>query len=456
MGTVADKLNKVLSTKADIKSAIIEKGVEVLDSDTFASYGDKIRSIKGDSGGDIVEGYPLPLDELPNLEQIMANNQSKYTKYRIMYLMRDDRDTTRFPDIFYDIYTSDGKNYKYTNSSSNEPHTWNKSRDIVLSDGSRWRWLLLCVSNNTVDPTGFNDGSGFGNVEYVIYNENFQNVTQATYAKRIKFMSDTVVTLKEAAKTGALKCCHEIEGKYNATVRETLINKFGEISVPVTIFNMFNGCRRIVTTPELSLQNTSLNASSMFANCTNLKNITIDISAVTNGSSMFNFCDKLKDLSGIDIGSMTNAATMFSSCTSLEEVPELNFSACTDVSNMFAYCYNLKRIEKIGGSLTTNYTGVFRGCNQLEYIGSIDFTSAKNLNYMFIGCYNLRTINNIIGKIKESIDLSHCKSMTKDTFIKIFNALDSTSSKTITLGGDRKYTFTRAELALIPSSWTVA
>ena len=49
MGTVADKLNKVLSTKADIKSAIIEKGVAVSDSDTFASYGDKIRNIKSGS-----------------------------------------------------------------------------------------------------------------------------------------------------------------------------------------------------------------------------------------------------------------------------------------------------------------------------------------------------------------------------------------------------------------------
>ena len=49
MGTTADKLNKVLSTKADIKSAIIEKGVAVSDSDTFASYGDKIRNIKSGS-----------------------------------------------------------------------------------------------------------------------------------------------------------------------------------------------------------------------------------------------------------------------------------------------------------------------------------------------------------------------------------------------------------------------
>ena len=60
MGTTADKLNKVLSTKADIKSAIIEKGVAVSDSDTFASYGDKIRSIK--SGSEIPSPFVDAID----------------------------------------------------------------------------------------------------------------------------------------------------------------------------------------------------------------------------------------------------------------------------------------------------------------------------------------------------------------------------------------------------------
>lgn len=46
MGTVADKLNKLLSTKADIGAAITEKGQTVADSDTFASYAEKIRAIK--------------------------------------------------------------------------------------------------------------------------------------------------------------------------------------------------------------------------------------------------------------------------------------------------------------------------------------------------------------------------------------------------------------------------
>ena len=49
MGTIADKLNKLKTTKKAIKQAIIDKGVEVTDNDTFESYADKISSIQ--SGG---------------------------------------------------------------------------------------------------------------------------------------------------------------------------------------------------------------------------------------------------------------------------------------------------------------------------------------------------------------------------------------------------------------------
>lgn len=46
MGTVADKLNYLQGTKEAIKSALIEKGVSVVDSDTFRSYADKISDIE--------------------------------------------------------------------------------------------------------------------------------------------------------------------------------------------------------------------------------------------------------------------------------------------------------------------------------------------------------------------------------------------------------------------------
>ena len=45
MGTTADKLNKLVETKAAIKTAITNKGVEISDTDTFFSYASKIDSI---------------------------------------------------------------------------------------------------------------------------------------------------------------------------------------------------------------------------------------------------------------------------------------------------------------------------------------------------------------------------------------------------------------------------
>lgn len=46
MGTIADKLNKLIETKAAIKAAIIAKGQSVPDSTKFADYATKIRAIQ--------------------------------------------------------------------------------------------------------------------------------------------------------------------------------------------------------------------------------------------------------------------------------------------------------------------------------------------------------------------------------------------------------------------------
>ena len=46
MGTIADKLNKLIETKAAIKAAIIAKGQSVSDSTKFADYPAKIQAIQ--------------------------------------------------------------------------------------------------------------------------------------------------------------------------------------------------------------------------------------------------------------------------------------------------------------------------------------------------------------------------------------------------------------------------
>ena len=50
MGTINEKLNYLLQTKEAIKEAMINKNVEVSDTDTFRSYADKINGINLNQG----------------------------------------------------------------------------------------------------------------------------------------------------------------------------------------------------------------------------------------------------------------------------------------------------------------------------------------------------------------------------------------------------------------------
>lgn len=47
MGTTSDKLSRLLQTKNDIRSALIDKGQNVPESLLFSSYANKIRAIEG-------------------------------------------------------------------------------------------------------------------------------------------------------------------------------------------------------------------------------------------------------------------------------------------------------------------------------------------------------------------------------------------------------------------------
>ena len=49
---IVTELNKLKTTKANIKQALISKGVYVSDSDAFSVYSDKISSISGTSTGE--------------------------------------------------------------------------------------------------------------------------------------------------------------------------------------------------------------------------------------------------------------------------------------------------------------------------------------------------------------------------------------------------------------------
>jgi len=87
--SIESKLNYLMSTKNQIKEAIVEKGVEVLDSDTFRSYANKIQSIE--KGGSSSTGEWQLESDWWNIEEIINNDTESYTQ-KIICLLSDELD----------------------------------------------------------------------------------------------------------------------------------------------------------------------------------------------------------------------------------------------------------------------------------------------------------------------------------------------------------------------------
>ena len=95
--TIQDKLTYLSGTKDAIKQAIIAKGVEVTDTDTFRSYANKIEAIQSGGSGtvnlpngtkfsnstfttinDSIISFPM-LFSLPTIKQLVKGNSSTKT-----------------------------------------------------------------------------------------------------------------------------------------------------------------------------------------------------------------------------------------------------------------------------------------------------------------------------------------------------------------------------------------
>lgn len=75
---IDNKLTYLNDTKNAIKKAIIDKGVDVLDTDTFRSYAEKINNISGSCGAEVIEAIAdesaLPIEA--NKKVVVANIQA--------------------------------------------------------------------------------------------------------------------------------------------------------------------------------------------------------------------------------------------------------------------------------------------------------------------------------------------------------------------------------------------
>ena len=128
--SIADKLLKLADTKTRIREACNDVGIGVSESDTFASYPDKIRGQ--------VSSWTPPADWW-DIESILLSDTRDYAGKAII-LLTDAYNTIALSG--WSAYaTSDGAFY-----TANATHTWDASQDKPCSEGYKTRYIIVYTS----------------------------------------------------------------------------------------------------------------------------------------------------------------------------------------------------------------------------------------------------------------------------------------------------------------------
>ena len=279
----ADKLQKLLETKAAIRNAIINKGVEVSDDTVFADYASKIDAIEaGSSGGETYEN--------PEFYEIRTGGGTS-CRGLFAYYWGASLDISNF-----DISNATRMDYMFTWCSNL------KSLDVSNFDTSQvttmYNMFYYCQSLTSLDVSNW-DTSQVKDMSNI-----FSNCNKLTSLDVSNFDTSQVTTM-----SSMFNYC------YNLTSLD--VSNFDTSNV-TDMGNMFNGCSSL----------TSLDVSNF------------DTSKVTSVSYIFNGCTSLEslNLSSWDISKVTSLSSVFNNCTALTDLQApKNISAALDVSK----CSNL-------------------------------------------------------------------------------------------------------------------
>ena len=158
-----------------------------------------------------------------------------------------------------------------------------------------------------------------------------------------------------------------------------------------------------------------------------------DTSKGTNFGDMFSGCSRLTTIPQLDTSTGTNFSYMFFGCSSLTTVPQLDTSKGTNFSHMFGNCSSLTTIPQLDTSKGTNFGDMFSRCSSLTTVPQFDTSNGEYFSDMFGNCSRLTNLT-ITGSINVSgMDLKAATKLSKASITSVVNALSaSASGKSIT------------------------
>jgi len=196
-----------------------------------------------------------------------------------------------------------------------------------------------------------------------------------------------------------------------------------------------------------------------------------DMSLMTTLSSQLlgHNATKIGDISRWDVSNVT----IMSSFLNVKKVSSdlnLNTWNTSKVTNMQSCFYGLTFTGKTGGniivnnwdtSLVTNMSNMFNGMSNVNTIAIPAIPYGCNTTNMFTSIYAFNGFRNIsaCGKVSQSISFNYqgLRHLTRESILKVINALDADHPGTLTLHSDVKARLTAEDIAIATNKgWTIA
>lgn len=359
MGTIAEKLTYLEGTKSAIKDAIIAKGVEVADTDTFRSYAEKIESIEA---GGSCESQSKEINITDNGTRVVTPDEG----YLLDQVTVTTNVTTGKPELPNGI-SFEGSTWTTFDT---DPYDWSQ----VYSGTNMFK---QCSNLQTLT------GTGIENVYFLDLYSTFFSCTLLTTIPKLQGKPTTLYQCfgicgnLENPDLSGLDFSDTVDISYAFTNDKEWVQNIDLSAAPIRLAESAFTRSKITTMPNI---NTSLleNCKSMFQNCLGLTSATIDLPRAITVNGMFNNCQNLTDVN----------------------ITGLKY--CEDLGNLFYDCISLKNVGAIDCGNAHNINGMF-GVAPVEFIGGLN-----NLGGGFISNTTLQIISD---------------KLTRESCLNIFNTI---------------------------------
>ena len=353
MSTIQENLDRIKNAKSAIKAAIIQKGIEVTDTEKIETYADKILQIKsGDGTTEIPEfdpNGPLTIYCFDDWEDASVKFNNNYQESTIQY-STDGSTWKTYTDETVKLTKGQYVQFKGVITQYAQD---NNASTFILKGGLFNLYGNLTSLDNYIST--YNGGNKYSHMfeNTNVYDCSMLNtgIKSQTAGYVFEYMFSNCFNLIKAPQLQAT----------------TLANR--------CYSRMFNGCTGLTTIPDNLLPATKLGRycyDHMFNGCTSLTTVPSNLLPATTladscYSYMFNGCQRLTTIPKLPATTLAYYcySNMFQYCTSLTTIPEgwylpAQKTASNSCSAMFYGCSKLQKIAvSYSGTITASHWDSF-------------------------------------------------------------------------------------------------